>query len=184
MNILIGYAPWIIFWILSSNNTFPEAVYAATVSVIIVNLMRLKKGNLKILEMGSLLFFVVMSIIILTSDPTWLEHQLNLWSNATLAAIALFSLAVGRPFTIQYAKDTVEPELWETPGFKKVNQTITWVWTLSFLIQTVSSAVTLWHPAHETWFTWLIPTACFVGAIKFTAWYPDHYRAQFAPAQN
>jgi hypothetical protein len=43
-------------------------------------------------------------------------------------AIVLVSIALGQPFTRQYAREEVPPELWESPIFPKSTAVIAWVW--------------------------------------------------------
>jgi hypothetical protein len=45
-----------------------------------------------------------------------------------LLAIVLISIAIGRLFTLQYARERVAKEYWQTPLFRAVNRRITWVW--------------------------------------------------------
>ncbi len=180
MGILLGFAPWIIFWILASNDTFLVAILAAAASSLIINARQVIRRRLKVLEIGTLLFFGVMSLAALSLDPAWLERWVHVLGNASLTTIALVSILIGRPFTLQYAREQIAEEYWETPRFMTTNLIITWVWTASFILQTLSSTATLFWPHHETWFSWLIPTASFVAAIKFTVWYPEQVRARAA----
>jgi len=185
MHIFLGFAPWIVFWILSGNDSFFEAILVAGIVALLLSASRFIKGKIKLLEIGSLIFFALMTVAAFAADPPWLEKWTHVLGNAALTVIALVSVLVGKPFTLQYAKEQVAPEIWEKPGFFTTNLHITLVWCACFVLQTVSSALTITWPHHETWFSWIIPTASFVAAIKFTAWYPEYRRAKYgqAPAQ-
>jgi hypothetical protein len=176
MGILLAFAPWILFWILASNDTFRVAIFAALISTVVINIRYIAERKVKVLDLGTMIFFALLSGVSLFADPPWLEQWVHVLGNLALTVIALVSIAIGKPFTIQYAKEQVAEQYWNTPQFLSTNLRITWVWFATFAVQTVSSAITIIHPQHETWLSWVIPTGAFVAAIKFTAWYPQHVK--------
>jgi uncharacterized membrane protein len=180
MGILFGFAPWIVFWVLVGNNTFQHAALAAFVASVIISARGLKQKNIKVLELGTVLFFLVLAVITIFAEPIWLEKWTHLLGNAALLLISLVSLVIGKPFTIQYAREQTPEEHWTTPLFYSINKNITLVWTAAFAVQTVSSALTVIWPHHETWFSWIIPLGAFVGAVKFTGWYPKQFAKEAA----
>lgn len=48
-------------------------------------------------------------------------------------AVAWGSIGVGRPFSLQYARESALPEVWESPAFWRANLLISVVWGLAFL---------------------------------------------------
>jgi uncharacterized membrane protein len=96
--------------------------------------------------------------------------------NVTLMAIAWGSLLVGTPFTIQYAREQVAPELWHSPAFVRVNQCITAVWGLNFFL---CALIALYrqlsgNPDLAWKYAWL---ALGLLAVLFSAYFPAWYRA-------
>ena len=180
MSILLGFAPWIVFWILVGNNTFQHAAWAALITSIIVNAKSMKQKSLKVLDIGSLLFFLLLAMTTLVAEPAWLETWTHFSGNVALFVISLISLVIGKPFTLQYAREQTPEEYWSTPLFYAINRNITLVWTAAFALQTVSSVLTVIWPHHETWFSWIIPLAAFVAATKFTGWYPRRFQEEEA----
>ena len=55
---------------------------------------------------GALVFYT------LVAAPEWTVATVRLAVDAGLFAIALVSLLVGRPFTLQYARESVPKEFW------------------------------------------------------------------------
>ncbi len=49
-----------------------------------------------------------------------------------MLAISLLSLAIRRPFTLQYAREVVDAETAALPGFLKANYVITSAWAAAF----------------------------------------------------
>ena len=87
--------------------------------------------------------------------------------------IALVSLVIGKPFTLQYAYEQVDPKFWDTERFYTTNRTISRVWCVAFAVNTVLSYLYVKHPYMVDW---IIHILILVGAIKFTAWYPYFVR--------
>ena len=102
---------------------------------------------------------------------------MTLLVNVTLMAIAWGSLLFGAPFTIQYAREQVPPELWRSPVFLRINQYITAVWGVDF---SLSALVSLFrHATGDTSFVSQYAWVLFsVGAALFTVYFPGWYRAR------
>ena len=93
-----------------------------------------------------------------------------------LALVAVGSSLLGRPFTLQYARQAVGPEWWDDPNFLRVNQIITAAWGISFVTAAVLNFVT----ADAAWTQRAVSAAAglalFVSALCFTRAFPRWYR--------
>ena len=56
---------------------------------------------------------------------TWSVVGVRALVDAGLLLIVLVSMAIGRPFTLQYAREQVAPEFWNSPEFVRTNYVIT-----------------------------------------------------------
>ena len=65
----------------------------------------------------------------------------RLAANGGLFAIALFSILVRNPFTLQYAREQVPREFWETPRFIWTNYIITGAWAIAFAVMAAADAL-------------------------------------------
>jgi hypothetical protein len=92
-----------------------------------------------------------------------------------LLAIVLVSIAVGRPFTIQYARERIAEQYWQTPLFLAVNRRITWVWAAAFAVLVAAHVATLFFSV-PAWIDGVVTAAAFVYATAFTARYPEKAR--------
>ena len=90
-----------------------------------------------------------------------------------LFAIVLFSLVVGRPFTVRYAREQVPRELWESPEFVRTNHVITLVWLAAFAAVIVADLILLYMPDVPHKVSVLLTIGALYGAFKFTIAYPD-----------
>lgn len=182
----IGMSPWIVFSLLVGPGRFEWAVGAAlliSLALVIGSRLAGHGGSVKILEVADLVFFAVMAVVgLVASDGThqWLETYAGEISNIALMLIAFGSMAVGTPFTLQYAREQVDPAFWKTPAFLRTNYIITGVWGLAFLVAAIAGAygdLVLRNPGN-IWTGWIIQILAIVAALRFTVWYPDVARAR------
>lgn len=179
LGVLVGLGPWILFWVLNSNNTFEEAAVAALVASIAVLAWSLGQGSsLKILEVGSVLVFAALALLAFTADEKFFAEWSYVLANGALAAIVLVSILIGRSFARQYAEESVPEQYWESPTFVQSTLVISWAWFAAFVVMAGSSALTVAEPDQELWFNWVIPIGALIVAFKFTKAYPDHLKQQ------
>jgi hypothetical protein len=175
MGIFLSFLPWIVFWVLSGRDNYHIAVLAATAVVIFLNVKGIKQRRIKILDLGTLIFFIILAGISFSHEAAWIDHYSAPLSDVAMFLIALISLVIRKPFTLQYAYEQVDQEFWNTPGFYTTNRTISTVWCAAFAMNTVLSYLYVKHPYM---LDWIIHILVLVGAIKFTSWYPDFIRAR------
>ncbi|GAA2365520.1 hypothetical protein Cme02nite_31400 [Catellatospora methionotrophica] len=176
----LGFVPWIIFWVVSGPSTWEFAAGGALVAALILLIPSHERGRIKLLEIVSVLFFGALTIAGLVLDRSglmWLEEYAQTISSAVLAVVVLGSLAFV-PFTEQYAREQVPQRFWSTPQFKHVNRMLTLVWGLVFAACAVLGVLAQPDHGGSPWLNWIIPIALLVGAFKFTAWYPEHVKAE------
>ena len=64
MGMFVGLAPWILYWVLVSNNTFEEAAIAALVTAVALTGWGLAQGKKPyLLDWGTLIWFAALVII-------------------------------------------------------------------------------------------------------------------------
>ncbi len=103
-----------------------------------------------------------------------MDHLLNVTTGLSilLLVIVLISMAIRQPFTLQYAREEVEKELWDKPEFVRVNYVITGVWAAAFAVMVMADIVMLYMPGAMRVGVWATIIALFA-AVKFTAWHPN-----------
>jgi len=117
MQILLAFAPFIIFAIVDRFiGSLAGLLAGAVVALLLLGRDWLsKKHSLKILDIGTTLLFIGLSLYFLLAKPAWSVIGVRLFVDCGLLLIVLISLAIGKPFTIQYAREHVEREHWESP---------------------------------------------------------------------
>ena len=176
LQLVIAFLPWIILAVLG-NRWFELALMLALAAAAVTTARQFLSRSPKILDTVTFAFFVFAAIGVIGFGWMALGTYMTLLVNVTLMAIAWGSLLAGTPFTIQYAREQVSPELWRSPLFIQINQYITAVWGLDFFL---SALVSLYRHATGTTglasqYAWVLFS---VGAALFTVYFPDWYRAR------
>jgi hypothetical protein len=97
--------------------------------------------------------------------------------NAGLLLVVVISPVIRRPFTLQYAREQVAPEVWNSPEFSRSNYVISGVWALAFAARVAADLIILYLPAVPVRVGVIITIIALVGAYKFTVWNPERKRA-------
>ncbi len=176
MRLLVGFLPWIVFGVLA-RRWFLIALSLAIIISAVTTAQQCVKRAPKILDTATLAFFIFIAVGLIGFQWMILGIYMSVLVNGMLAAIAWVSLFAGVPFTIQYAREQVAEEFWHTPLFLRINQYITAVWGLDFLL---SALVALYRvQTHSTalaaQYIWILFT---VIAVAFTLHFPDWYKAR------
>ena len=177
MSLLLGFAPFIVFSIAAGAWGAATALWiAAAITVVTILRTRRAHAQIKLLDASTLVLFAGLATFVSFVRPDLGLFWVRLVVNVGLAAIALGSIVVRRPFTLQYAREQVEPALWNHPVFIAVNYRITAVWTASFVVQAAVGAA----PALPEFVRQGVSLAALAGAILFTIEYPKRVRARAA----
>jgi len=139
---IFGYLALVPLIVLSIFGQYEMAILSALfLSVVSTTLCR-RYSVVKVTDMVILGFFLGSSLLLLF--PWWISiiatyYNAMLW--LVLALMAGVSLLVKRPFTLEYAKQSVSESVWSTPQFYRINQLITIVFFLVFGTDTVISVL-------------------------------------------
>src|ERR1035437_1718050 len=137
-------------------------------------------GSSKMLGAGSAVLFAALGGYITLVDSSWSSSAVKLTVDCGVLAIALVSLAIRRPFTLQYAREVVDAETAVLPGFRRVNYILSTAWTVAFLLMMIANALMIYVPGLPLWSGIVIAFAARNTALYFTKWYPEYRRAKFA----
>lgn len=181
MGILLGLSPFIAFFVLMRLiSPLAGLAGALAASLLLCLRMALRRESVKVLEIGSLALFALLLLYTLAAAPRWTVATVRLAVDGGLLAIVLVSLAIGRPFTLQYAREQVPQQFWTSPVFVAVNRRITAVWALALAVFVAADAAAEWLPAVPLWLDIAASAAALAGAIWFTVWYPAAVRRRAA----
>jgi hypothetical protein len=183
MSIVLSLSPFAVFFVLMRGHSPLAGLLGAFLaSLLLCARMRWRGESLKILEVGSLVVFGVLAAYTLALTPRWSVATVRLAVDVGLLAIVVVSLAIGRPFTLQYARERVPRQFWDLPVFLTTNRRITTVWGAAFAVLVAADVAAEYVEAIPLWVDVAASVAAFVGAVWFTRWYPAAVQARFAAA--
>ncbi|GAA4836742.1 hypothetical protein GCM10023201_27070 [Actinomycetospora corticicola] len=179
-NVAVGFAPWIVFWVISAPSTWKWASLAALIVALGIALPGFvpdragRRAGISALDGASLAFFAVVSVLALVLQRNTLavlELYAQTLSMALLAVVAIVGAVVGRPFTAFYARQGVPEQYWGTPEFLRVNRVISLVWGAAFVVIAVAGFVAVRYAVALDLLQWVVPVVALVAAARFTQAY-------------
>lgn len=186
MGLLLSFSPFIVYAVLSRAGSPAAALWAgAAVAVALLLHERfVSRRALKILEIGTAVLFGGLALWIGATHAFWSVPEVRLAVDGGLLAIVLISMAIRRPFTLQYAREQVPPEIQASPRFVSVNWHITTIWALAFVLMVGADLVMARWPQVPLAVSIAVTVAALAGAILFTGWYPAWLRRRAVQAQS
>ena len=123
-----------------------------------------------------LVFFSCASLAVIGFDNMWAVNYMGIGASGVLALSTWLTVVFGRPFTMDYAREQVDPSLWGSPSFIRTNVILTSAWGLTFTINAILAWGKMEHfvlsePGYE-----LISYTIMIGTAAFTSWYPGYIR--------
>jgi hypothetical protein len=183
MNILLGLTPFFAFFVLMRLVHPLGGLLGAFAVSALLGVLQWRRGEtFKVLEIGSLALFGGLALFTLIAAPDWTVATVRLAVDGGLFLIALVSLIIGQPFTLQYARESVPKEFWTTPVFFTTNLRITAVWTAAFAVMAGADAAAQYVEAIPVWIDIAATVAAFAAAVWFTRWYPAVVRRRVGVA--
>lgn len=180
MMIFLILLPFGVFSALMLLTSAEMALFAAAATGLAVIAHDLVRGRqLKMLGAGSVALFLALGLYIALVDSSLTASAVKLAVDAGVLAISLTSIAIRRPFTLQYALEVVDTETAVLPGFIKANYIMTWAWAACMMLMMTGNIMMLYLPSLPLWAGIAIAFAARSTAVYFTKWYPEYRRAKF-----
>lgn len=184
MGILVGFAPWIVYWVLVGNVPFAVAVLVALVvaiAAVVIGLVR--RSPQCTLEIGSVAAFLVLVVLTSTLSQPVMQRWMLPVSNAGIFLVTLTGALTGTPFVREFAGANQPVETTPSEPFAR----LTWMWIAVLGAMTVSSLVppivlhdaTILDSKHPLSFFcyWVIPLALFASGALVSKVLPDRMAA-------
>lgn len=155
------------------------SLFAGAVMALVLVAYDLWYGRaVKLLAAGTALTFTALGSYLTVVDSHWSDHSVRLAIDISVLAMILLSLALRLPFTMQYAREQVEPDVVHEPGFIRINYVLTWVWVGAIVLMLIADILMLTVPTAPLWVGLVVTFAARNAAVYFTKWYPEHRLAQ------
>lgn len=177
--ILAPYGAYTFLMLVTSATISVFAASAICIATIAIDVVRGR--SVKILATGSAIAFIAIGLYLALVDPKLGTLGVKLSVDIAIFVISLGSMLARRPFTLQYALESVPAETAAMPGFLYANYVITGAWTGAALLMAAANLVLLYVPGLPLWSSLAVAFAARNSAIYFTKWYPEYRRIKYAP---
>ena len=125
---LMSFLPWLLFLFLAGHtlSSLSLAILVALVASIVLGWDDLKRGL--ILPWATVLFFAFCAVSVNLAGLVWVAKNMELLAKGVLTSIMWFTLLVGQPFVLQYARRDLPKERWHEPRLLQACRFLTLVW--------------------------------------------------------
>jgi hypothetical protein len=178
MNIVIGFLPYIAFFLLESRIGTPLALaLGALVAAGLVVRSKLRPPHdFKMFEAGTVAVFVILALYSFATGTTLSLVTAHLCVKAGILLIVLISMLVRQPFTLAYARQQTDPRYWDSPRLLRTSYIITSAWAVAVTLGIGLDLVMLANPQIPQPMSLVASLIAFGGAIVFTRWYTANVR--------
>ena len=181
MTIFLILAPYAAFAFLMLVTSAAVSLFASAAICLAVIGFDIARGrSIKILGAGSVIVFAGIGCYVTLVEPGVSVSAVKLAVDIGIFLIALASILIRRPFTLQYAREAVDAGTAVLPAFVRANYIISWAWTGSMLLMMIGNVAMIYVPGLPLWSSLLIAFAARNSAVYFTKWYPEYTRAKHA----
>jgi hypothetical protein len=183
MNLVVGFLPFILFALLSRLSV-DLALWTAFAAAFIVTIRDfVESPSLRLLDSASLLLFALLALV-RGFDPTLSLAMVRFLSALVLLVVLAASLALRRPFSLEYARLDPKEAGWPEPLFLRVNYHVSLVWTAAFAAMAAADGALAFTQALPLYASIAISIAGLAAAVTFTLRYPAAIakRAALPPA--
>jgi hypothetical protein len=171
LKLLLAFAPWIAFWIISAGHSMASlriGVCVAAALVVVMGVTRLHRG---MILWAGVLFFAFAFVEVVLLKNLWVIGHLGILASGTLFLATLVSIVIGQPFTESYAREHVPKDVWDAPAFIRSCYTVTGVWGIIFMANTLANVAKPYHPELGEWFFRAVELCILISGVVFTTVY-------------
>src|SRR5882672_1007345 len=174
MNLVAGFAPFILFTILSRLSV-DLALWMAFATAFVVTIRDfVESPSLRWLDAGSLTLFALLAM-----GRGFLDPGLSLPSVRFIAALSLFlllglPLVLKRPFSVDYARLDPREAGWPPALFLRVNYLVSGAWAAAFATIAAADGAVTFDTGLPLYGSIAISLVALSTATAFTLLYPAH----------
>ena len=181
LKFLLGFASWIVFLFLSGNTlaSLERALIISFMISIILGYRQLRSGF--ILQWGSVIFFAWCIIMVNCLQNVTVAKNMGIIANGFLASIIWLTILVGKPFTLQYAREDLPKDRWNDPALVQSCRFMAIVWGLLMALSTFVACFKVMRPGLYPEIVYSSISLCTImGGTLFTQFYKKYKRSSRA----
>jgi hypothetical protein len=155
----------------------PASLFAsAAICLAVIAFDVARRRSIKLLGASTALIFAGLGCYQVLGDAPLSNLAVKIALDCGLFLVGAFSLVIGKPFSMQYAREMVDAETARGPGFITANYVITSVWVVAFLLMVAANLLLFNLPNLPLWSGVVIAFAIRNPALYFSKWYPAYRR--------
>jgi len=136
----ISFTPWILYWVLCGLGLRVGVLISLAIAIMLVAYQaRLREFDP--MDLTSLAYFATASAATYILDFGLFVEKPGFLGYLALFVMALISIAVGKPFTLQVSKRDYPEVYWRERTFLLVNDAISGAWSMIFLLNSITSII-------------------------------------------
>jgi hypothetical protein len=172
MNLVVGFAPFILFTLLSRLSA-DLALWVAFAAAFVVTIRDfVESPSLRLLDVGSLVLFALLAL-----GRGFLDPNLSLAGTRFIAALALLlvlaiPLAFQKPFSVDYARLDPKEAGWPPELFLRVNYIVSSVWVGAFALMALADGAVTFNSDLPLYASIAVSVLTLAFAVTFTLRYP------------
>jgi len=172
MNLVVGFAPFILFTILSRLSVDLALWVAFAAAFVVVIRDFVESPSLRLLDAGSFALFALLAL-----GRGFLDPNLSLASVRFIAAASLFlllglPLLLGRPFSVDYARLDPREADWSPALFLRVNYRVSAAWVMAFAVIAAADGAVAFDPDLPLYGSIAVSVIALAAAVTVTLRYP------------
>jgi all-trans-retinol 13,14-reductase len=134
--IFVSFIPWIVYWILCGMGNKLGIVVPFVISLFLI-IPQIRKRNFSLMDLVSLFYFSLATIGAFIFNLKIFVENSGFLGYFVLFLMALFSLIIKQPYTLQISKKDYPEIYWKDRIFFIINNIITIVWFAVFLLNAI-----------------------------------------------
>jgi hypothetical protein len=166
-----SFSPWAAFLIATRFTSFTGAAIVGLLAALVVVGRAIARRRLHLLDVVATVYFIALAGMATMWPPSDTERWgvlAQAGSHLLLTVVVFASVAVGRPFTAAYARQSTPREYWHTATFEAVNRRVSTAWGLALAAGTVSLVLADQVDGRPALLRVVIPVGALVAAYRYT----------------
>ncbi|MCD6592911.1 FAD-dependent oxidoreductase [Candidatus Bathyarchaeota archaeon] len=172
LHILISFVPWIVYWMLCKMRNMLGVVIPLVIILLLI-IPQIRRRDFNLMDVASLLYFSIATTATFIFNLSIFIERSGFLGYFTLFLMALFSLIIKQPYTLQVSKRDYPEVYWKERSFLAINNIITGVWVVIFM---ANAAIFLLLDAP---FTVIFSNALIILGVAFSIVFPLKAPAYF-----
>lgn len=181
MLFFVVMSPYMAFAALATIASVTDSLMVAALVSLAVNFADHLRGRApKALGLVTTAMPFALATYFVLGETEWSRTEIGFIFDLGIFAVALVSIVLRTPFTLQYARETSDAVTQAEPDFIKVNYVLTAVWAAAMALMMAVDVLAIYRPSLPLWVALALTFVLRSSAVQFTKWYPHRFRPETA----